>query len=191
MHLLLRLILFLGLSACVDRFVSIFSHLLLFLDSCVYILSIFLHLWVCLYICVCVHRSVCVPLCLCTSLWPPGLSWQPLVNSPLPTAVAPRMFSLGQWALALKLDLGPMLHFLWGCVSPVLCPAWSFCFRQWGHRARVVGIGQRLTRKQNTQLSSLLREQTSPAQWCPSWKGLQSYKDGSEKGLVQVQKLST
>ena len=137
MHLLLRLILFLGLSACVDRFVSIFLHVLLFLVSCVYILclyscicgsaytsmSVFIGLRVS---CVCPFVSVHIPVATPT----PGLSWQPLVNSPFPTAEAPRMFSLGQWALALKLDLGPMLHFLWGCVSPVLCPAWSFCCRQ-------------------------------------------------------------
>jgi len=113
----------LGMSACVYSFVSISLHLLLFLDAYVYILSIllsvflFLHLWVCLYICDCVLRSVCF--CVCPSVCARPCGPQASFGCSLSFLLPPQLCHPGwdlwvQGALALKLDLEAMLHFLWG-----------------------------------------------------------------------------
>ena len=120
--------------------------------------GLLIHLGLCVY--------MCVSLCACPCV--PPSSARPL-GRPLSILLSPLLCHPGwclwaQGALPLKPDLGPMLHFLQGCVSPVPCPVWSSCFRQRGHRAGVAGIGQKLIRKQNTQLSPLLSEQSSPAQ---------------------------
>ena len=143
-----------------------------FLDSCVFILCLYSCL--CFYSCICgsaytfgsVYIGLCVYMCvyLCACPCGPPSSVRLLSILLSPWLCHPGWCLWAKGALPLKPDLGPMLHFLQGCGSPVPCPVWSSCFRQRGHRAGVAGIGQKLIRKQNTQLSPLLREQPSPAQ---------------------------
>ena len=154
---------------CLFRFVSIFLHLLLFLDSCIFIQCLYSCL--CFYSCICgsaytsvsVFIGLCVSLCVCACPCGPPSSGRLLSILLSPWLCHPGWCLWAKGALPLKPDLGPMLRFLQGCGSPVPCPVWSSCFRQRGHRAGVAGIGQRLIRKQNTQLSPLLGKQPSPA----------------------------
>ena len=144
MHLLMHLCVFLGVSACVYRLVSIFLHLLLFLDSCVFILCLYSCL--CFYSCICgsayTFGSVCVYVCvpLCLSLCPTILcqaSRQALVNSSLSVAVSPRMVSLGPGGSAPKAWFGANAAFLAGLCEPCSLPCVVLLFQA----ARTQGWG--------------------------------------------------